>query len=476
MKKLPDAAMPRCSVLHAGFVAMLFLVLHQTAQAQFTFTTNNGSLTITKYTGPGGDVVIPDSTNGLAVTGIGDSAFQGGSSVTSITIPDSLITIGVNAFSGCFFTNVTLGHGLVSIGDYAFQSGSFSSIVIPTNVQTLGKGAFAHGKLTSVNVYGGWGTNTFSGCGLLTDAVIGTNVNRIGWGMFLGCSRLRSITIPGSVGSIDDEAFYGCSGLTNLVISNGVTSIGSNTFENCTSLLGVTIPASVSTIGYGSFDSCSNMQSLIIEEGVNSIGDFAFSLCKRLTTVTIPSSVTNIGMSAFATCYGLTNVVISPGVTTIGGSAFGACKALVSITIPSSVSSIGTWAFNTCPNLQGVYFEGNAPGAGSVVFNGSGNVIVYYLPGALGWGPTFGGAPTAPWPLPYPVILDNQGGFGVQTNGFGFTVAWNTNLPVIVETCANLADSHWSPVATNALTNGLSYFNDAEWTNHPSRFYRIRSP
>jgi hypothetical protein len=89
---------------------------------------------------------------------------------------------------------------------------------------------------------------------------------------------------------------------------------------------------------------------------------------------------------------------------------------------------------------------------------------------------TFGGRPTAPWSLPYPVIINNGPSFGVQTNGFGFIISWATNTPVVVEACANLANPIWSPVGTNSLTNGSSYFNDPQWTNYPARFYRIRSP
>lgn len=98
------------------------------------------------------------------------------------------------------------------------------------------------------------------------------------------------------------------------------------------------------------------------------------------------------------------------------------------------------------------------------------------MPWTTGWGPIFGGLPTALWWLPNPSILNNSPSFGVQTNGFGFIISWATNIPVVVEACTNPANPTWFPVRTNTLTDGWSYFSDPQWTNYPARFYRLRSP
>jgi hypothetical protein len=74
------------------------------------------------------------------------------------------------------------------------------------------------------------------------------------------------------------------------------------------------------------------------------------------------------------------------------------------------------------------------------------------------------------------LILNNGPSFGVRTNGFGFIISWATNISVVVEACTDLASPIWSPVRTNTLTDGSSYFSDPQWTNHPARFYRLRSP
>jgi hypothetical protein len=78
--------------------------------------------------------------------------------------------------------------------------------------------------------------------------------------------------------------------------------------------------------------------------------------------------------------------------------------------------------------------------------------------------------------FPNPLILNHSSSFGVKTNRFGFIISWATNVPVVIEASTNLANPTWSPVATNTLISGTSYFSDPRWTNYPTRFYRLRSP
>lgn len=165
-------------------------------------------------------------------------------------------------------------------------------------------------------------------------------------------------------------------------------------------------------------------------------------------------------------------------VTSIGEQAFYRCEGLTSITIPNTVTSIGSAAFYSCTRLTSVYCLGNSPVPtdDSSVFLYDSSPTVYYLPGTTGWGATFDGVPTASWMLPNPTILNFEPNFGIQTNQFGFTVSWATNIPVVVEACTDLANPVWFPVGTNMLTGGSSYFTDSQWTNYPSRFYRLRSP
>jgi BspA type Leucine rich repeat region (6 copies) len=119
---------------------VLLLTLPAVVQAQFNYTTNNGAITINEYTGPGGAVTIPSTTNGLPVTSIGSSAFLFCTSLTSVTIPNSVTSIGSQAFYGCTgLTNVTLGNSVTSIGIEAFYyCTNLTNFIFPNSVTTIG--------------------------------------------------------------------------------------------------------------------------------------------------------------------------------------------------------------------------------------------------------------------------------------------------------------------------------------------------
>jgi hypothetical protein len=116
----------------------------------------------------------------------------------------------------------------------------------------------------------------------------------------------------------------------------------------------------------------------------------------------------------------------------------------------------------------------NAPSlGGSSVFYGDNNTVVYYLPGTTGWSTNFAGRPTELWPAQ---VQTTDASFGKRTNHFGFTITWANGMTVVVEACTNPANPTWIPLGTNTLTNGSAYFSDAQRTNYPGRFYRVRSP
>ena len=471
-------------------------MLPAAVQAQFTFTTNNGAITITSYTGSGGAVVIPGTTNGYPVTSIGNSAFFNKFRVTSVTIPNSVTNIGDNAFSSCHsLTNVTIGTNVISIGNAAFVACSLTSVTIPNSVTSIGDNAFYSCiNLTSVtipNSVTSIGTQAFQQCYKLTAITVDANnpaYCSVGGVLFnqsqttlIQCpgGKAGSYTISNSVTSIGTQAFECCNGLTNVMIPNSVTNIGDNAFYSCINLTSVTIPNSVTSIGDGTFDDCYRLTSVTIPDSVTSIGRVAFAGC-GLTSMTIPNSVTNIGDFAFSGCSSITNFTIPDSVTSIGEGAFYSCASLTSITIPNSVTSIGGHLlFANCTSLTGVYFQGNAPSADSTMFSGDNSVTVYYLPGTTGWGnfAQLTGRPTVLW---NPQAQTSDASFGVRTNKFGFNIIGSSNLVIVVEACTNLSNPTWFPLQTNTLntfigTNGASYFSDPQWMNYPGRFYRLRS-
>jgi hypothetical protein len=209
---------------------------------------------------------------------------------------------------------------------------------------------------------------------------------------------------------------------------------------------------------------------------VTSIGPGAFDWCISLRSVTIPNGITNIGNSAFRHCLNLTSVTIPNSVLGIADYAFAGCTNFATATIPTSVTNLGAWVFYLCASLTGVYFQGNAPSVGSDIFVGADKATVFYLPGTTGWGTTFGGRPLMPWVFSNPLILSSSSSFGLEAGHFGFMISWASNMSVAVETSTSLVNPIWLPICTNILTKGFCHFVDPEWTNHPSRFYRLRSP
>ena len=182
---------------------------------------------------------------GDSVTSIGQRAFSGCSSLSSITIPDTVTSIDSYAFYYCY---------------------SLSSITIPDGV-------------TNISTYA-----------------------------FSGCSSLSSITIPDSVTSISSNAFSGCPSLSSITIPDGVTSIGSNAFSGCSSLSSITIPDGVTSIGSSAFQQCYSLSSITIPDGVTSIGTYAFQNCSSLSSITIPDTVTSIEGGTFTNCRYMTYI------------------------------------------------------------------------------------------------------------------------------------------------------------------------
>jgi len=148
-------------------------------------------------------------------------------------------------------------------------------------------------------------------------------------------------------------------------------------------------------------------------------------------------------------------------------------------TIGKGVTNISDEAFIDCFGLKTVYFLGNPPSlGGSNVFRAC-PATAYYLPGSnffkYLYG-TYGGLPIALWPLPQPVIENSGFAAGCYGPELGFDIFWATNRSIVVEACTNLTNPVWKPVSTNTFTSGISSFTDPQWTNYPSRFYRVTAP
>ena len=295
---------------------------------------------------------------------IGDMAFWGRRSLTSINISNSVTTIGEWAFEECkSLTNINIPNSVTTIGKGAFYiCESLTNINIPNSVTTIGEGVFCGCDfLTSItipssvvtiigNPFCYWHGNLYneSKAFIYEDHVLFNKNKTI---LIAYRAKGTNYTIPNSVTTIGESAFKGCESLTNINIPNSVTTIGEYAFCCCDSLTNINIPNNVTTIGEGTFCHCHSLTSINIPNGVTTIEKWAFLNCDSLTSINIPNSVTTIGDSVFEGCHSLTNINIPNGVTTIGKHAFLWCHSLTSINIPNSVTTIEDGAFQGCENI-----------------------------------------------------------------------------------------------------------------------------
>ncbi|MCM1090598.1 MAG: leucine-rich repeat protein [Butyrivibrio sp.] len=296
------------------------------------------------------------------ITYIGRRAFEGCSGLTgSLTIPDSVTSIGYGAFEDCGFTgNLTIGNRVTSIGAGAFYNcdGFTGDLLIPDSVIEI-KGGDDYDSL-----YG-----AFENCsGFTGKLALGSSLTSIEYGTFSGCNGFTGdLLIPDSVTEIGEYAFFGCSGFTgDLTIPDGVTSIGGYAFDNCSGFTGgLTISDDVTSIGRYAFYGCSGFTgNLIIPDGVTSIEQGVFSGCSGFTgSLTIPDGVTSIGYGAFYYCRGFTGDLVIPDSVIIIGSdssdyyrvgAFEGCSGFTgTLTIGKSVMKIGQCTFKNCSSFTG---------------------------------------------------------------------------------------------------------------------------
>lgn len=398
---------------------MLLMAFPNWMRAQFTYATNDdNTITITGYSEFITDAVIPETIDGLPVTGISHLDFVAAAYLNSLSIPASVTNISADAFSnigatisvdvnnpayssqaGVLFnkdqtiliycpgrtsgsyvipdtvtnigdsafyycenlTNITIPNGVVRIGNSAFVACSLTGIEIPGSVSSIGTNVFLTSSLTAITVDGS--NSVYSSlAGVLFDH------NQT---VLIRCppGETGGYTIPVTVTNIADSAFFSCA-ITNITIPTNVTVLGDNAFGSCPYLTSIAVPGSVSSISSSDFFFCGGLTNITLPNTITNIGDSAFFGCNNinLTEIAIPDSVVNIGNSAFGFCTGLTNLVIPEGVNYIGSNAFSECFSLVNVTLPGGITRIADGTFSSCYNLRGVTIPGSVTNIGNEAF------------------------------------------------------------------------------------------------------------
>lgn len=365
---------------------------------------------------------------------ISDNAFAGNGSITLVTVPATVETIGSNAFDGVTYPIIKIKATTPPV--LASKLPMLSAIVPPASVKAykaanywkdmtiIGEGKNdievttsatvdlteaimtqakitpasvtsikVHGPLTNDDIINALNTNmrscyaidlsdaeiealpdgAFDGKIGLLEITLPAGLKAIGNNAFNGCFALRNeVTIPAGVQTIGSYAFSGCRNAKfNPALPETLTAIGDYAFQNCANLYAVTLPASLQTIGDHAFEA-SNVQEAVLPAGLKTIGAYAFRHCSNITRVTLPDGLTTLGEGAFQQCEALVTAdLMNPmEITSIPRYAFDGCSGLRNVYLPFFIEAVGDYAFRGCASLRQIQFVAPTKTIGAYAFSG----------------------------------------------------------------------------------------------------------
>jgi uncharacterized protein YjdB len=331
-----------------GYVGSVFTYTYEGQTITYVVTseptvTENGTAKLIYANGANknltGKVSIPATVTNQKmsynVVGIDPSVFMDAKNITSITLPDTITSIGEDAFRNC---------------------AGLASIYIPSSVKRIEPGTFAGcSSLKDINLPAGLsyiGDDAFTGCSSLVLINLPESLTYLGNSVFAGCSRLTEIYLPEDLKDLGTAVFSGCSSLLEVNIPEGITGIEDEMFQDCTSLTTVSLPEGITYLGDRAFYNCTSLTGLHLPEAIKSIGAYAFYQCKSLTSIKIPYGVTVIEKYTFYGCSGMTSVTIEGKLANIRNYAFSNCSSLITIALPQELIGIGDGAFTGCESLR----------------------------------------------------------------------------------------------------------------------------
>lgn len=327
-----------------------------------------------KYNGSAANVVIPEGVTSIDGYCAEEDdcgfvgAFEGCTTLRTITLPKSLKSIEHSAFEGC--ENLIA----INVDEDNITYSSSDGILYDKKKRRLEKCPCAVTNVEIASSVEEIGSYAFSGCKKLKTVNLPENLYYVRWNAFENCKSLTEIEIPSSVWNVDTTAFYGCDNLVAInvdkenqnyssvngilydkekkrlkvcpygkeyvEIEKGVEEIESCAFREYKKLKTVKFPESLHTIETDAFSGCINLESIDIPNSVAYIGEGVFGGCKNLESINLPKSVTHMGDSAFANCESLKGINLPEGVESISDEMFRGCISLESIYIPSTVTYI----------------------------------------------------------------------------------------------------------------------------------------
>lgn len=389
-----------------------YTVVHGTEGLEFVLNDDNVTYSVHSIgEATEKDIIIPNSYCGLPVTAIADLAFNS-TDITGVEIPESILTIGTNAFAYCAsLTDIKFSEGLLSMGIYAFRGCGFERITLPDSVQSIGNYAFYDcANLTEVVLGNGLqtiGTSVFRNCKNLTTLsvpFVGADSN--GTNPFIGYlfgatkntenqsyvpSSLNTVIVTGN-SDIGIAAFYRCANIKSIVLGDGVANVGESAFSN-SGIISITFGSSVQSFDAGAFDFCNSLKSvyyngsvadwckikfadehsnpffygagfymdgelvteLVIPDSVTVLSDYAFTRCRSIVSVKT-DCLQSIGQYCFNYCSKLVDFVFPDTLTSIGYHAF-YDVGLTEVTIPENFTSLASNAFYSCEALETIYWN-----------------------------------------------------------------------------------------------------------------------
>ncbi|WP_397444971.1 leucine-rich repeat protein [Polaribacter sp. R77954] len=353
----------------------------------------NNYVTVARNAGFAGNLTLPStvdytengSTITYTVTKINAQAFQS-TSITSITIPNSVTVIGEQAFSYCSaLTNISLPNSITTIPEQFLRgSKAIESIVIPNSVTSIEDTAFFEcSKLKTItlsSILEDIGVYSFSETAIESIELPNT-LTTLGSFAFISCTNLKSIVIPNSVTNIGNNTFQYCTSLSSISLPNTIVRTGSNTFEG-TAIKSIVLPASLTRIDNYAFKGCSELSAITLPESVNSLGIGAFENSSKLATINIPQNVTFFNTGVFRGT-GFTSFTIPEHVTTINSGVLQNCKNLTSFTFPEHLLEVPQTILKGCSNLTNVTIPDHYTNISNGAFEACSSLQSIKLPSSL---------------------------------------------------------------------------------------------